>query len=528
MSGRIDPATDSVSLVVDGVEVSVPSDTDLLGALRDHLGVRSPKDGCSPQGQCGCCTVLVDGAPRVACVTPVRRVRGRDIVTVESLPEADRWAEAFCDTGASQCGFCTPGIILRLAGLRARKPDADRSDVEQALLAHLCRCTGWRTILEAWDAYDDRAAGPQSPGRDLDAATARARLESRGEQIVAPDVSLGRAPFADDTAPHDAVVAVLDPDGRWTLGESVAAARTRAGKVQGRRTTAESTPPIGLPEGAWDVALQTSWVEPAYLETDASWADPGGTAADPLANSGAFGGKVDSPITSTGQRLAAEQSRPVRALFSREDTVRLGPKRPPMAAGLRADGTGVVRVARTPGIADAINAVLPDVTVEEIDVPGPPTSTSIRGAGWVEAAVLAAALRGSDHEAGIRVAQPGGGVATARIGQDGTVHVQVEAGDPLDLVVLRSFCVGASHQALSWVTSEALAVDTDGEVHDLTIRSFGILRAVDTPPIEIEIIDTGGEPVPASDVVFAAVAAAIWIHQDLPTQWPTRIPVREA
>src|SRR5690606_31920562 len=115
----------------------------LLGVLRDHLGVRSPKDGCSPQGQCGCCTVLVDGQPRVACVTPARRVAGRSVTTVDGVTDADRWAAAFCATGASQCGFCTPGIVVRLASL------APGADPARALLAHLCRCTGWRPILEA-------------------------------------------------------------------------------------------------------------------------------------------------------------------------------------------------------------------------------------------------------------------------------------------------------------------------------------------------------------------------------------------
>src|SRR5690606_30742871 len=126
------------------------------------------------------------------------------------------------------------------------------------------------------------------------------------------------------------------------------------GKVQGRRTTTEPGPPIELPPGGWDVVLQTSWVEPAYLETDASWAEPGGTPADPLANGGAFGGKVGSEVPAIAAELATAQDRPVRVRYSREDTVRRGAKRPPLAAGLRADGTGVVRVARTRGVAEAI------------------------------------------------------------------------------------------------------------------------------------------------------------------------------
>jgi len=100
-----------VGFVLDGRAVEVLDDgASLLEVLRQNLGVRTAKDGCSPQGQCGCCTVWVDGTPRVACVTPARRVAGRRVTTLEGL-DADRrqaWAQAFAATGASQCGFCTP------------------------------------------------------------------------------------------------------------------------------------------------------------------------------------------------------------------------------------------------------------------------------------------------------------------------------------------------------------------------------------------------------------------------------------
>ncbi|MGB7053079.1 MAG: 2Fe-2S iron-sulfur cluster-binding protein, partial [Acidimicrobiales bacterium] len=124
--------------------------------LRAQCGVRSAKDGCSPQGQCGCCTVWVDGAPRVACVTPVRRMTGRQITTLEGLDtgQRERWAAALLASGGSQCGFCTPGIIMRLAapagGTRAQTGSHDR--VDHGLAAHLCRCTGWQTIVEAADS----------------------------------------------------------------------------------------------------------------------------------------------------------------------------------------------------------------------------------------------------------------------------------------------------------------------------------------------------------------------------------------
>ena len=99
--------------------------------------------------------------------------------------------------------------------------------------------------------------------------------------------------------------------------------------------------------------------------------------------------------------------------------------------------------------------------------------------------------------------------------------MRVQAGEVLDEVVLRSYCIGAAHMALSWVSSEGIAVDDAGEVHDLTIRSFGILRAVDTPPIEVEIDPGRGPAVRGSDAVFAAVAAAAWLHLGCPTDWPT-------
>src|SRR5213079_1242908 len=92
--------SDRVAFVCNGapVEVDVVPGESLLSVLRERLGIVSAKDGCAPQGQCGCCTVLVDGAPRVSCVTPVARVAGRSVTTVEGLAESERraWGEAFC------------------------------------------------------------------------------------------------------------------------------------------------------------------------------------------------------------------------------------------------------------------------------------------------------------------------------------------------------------------------------------------------------------------------------------------------
>lgn len=500
----------STTFTVDGQQVTVEGDQlSLLEALRDQLGRRGPKDGCSPQGQCGCCTVLVDGQPRVACVTPVSRVAGRAVTTIDGLTDADEWAAAFCAAGASQCGFCTPGIITRLSVL---SPDrrSDRRAVDQALLAHLCRCTGWQTIHEAC-AQMGSAPAP----RVTEPAEQRAELEGGVPQQVNPAVSLGRGRFSDDTCPTDALVAVLDEDGTWHVGESLTLARQRAGRVQGRRTTAPLRWPIEVPAGRWSRVLRTTWVEPAYLEPDVAWCEPGGQPSSPLANGGAFGGKTDSIVQAAARTLADEHGRTVRAVFTREDCVRFGPKRPPFAGGVDATGAGIVRVVATPGIAEAIVAMAPRLDVELVEVAGPPTSASIRGAGWMEAAVLVAAATEATE-----IVSPGGGRASAEISGDGRVRVHVSAGDPLDAVVLRSYCIGAAHQALGWVRSEGVSVDEAGQVHDLTIRSFGILRAQDTPAIEIDIEPGTSPAVNGSDAVMAAVALAAWRAGDFAPAWP--------
>jgi hypothetical protein len=337
-------------------------------------------------------------------------------------------------------------------------------------------------------------------------------------------VARGEGGFAEDTAPAGALVAVPDGAGGWAVGASLDEARATAGKVQGRRTTVEAEPPLALPEGDWAVTLRTSWVEPAYLETDASWCEPGGEPATPLANGGAFGAKRASPAPAAARALADEHGRAVRVVLSREDAVRFGAKRPPLAVGLRADGTGVVRVVRTPGIAAAIAAAAPGVAVEEVEVPGPPTSADLRGAGWAELAAVRAAV-GAEPGEPVTVTSPGGGRATVAVAPDGAVTAAVSCGEVLDAVVLRSYVIGAVNQALGWVTSESLAVDGAGTVHDLTVRSFGVVRAADMPPVAVRLDeDATGTPVNGSDAVLAATAAAVWVAQGRPPAWPTRLP----
>ena len=341
------PSAPPLSLRVDGVVFEVPDDgASLLEVLRERLGHRTPKDGCSPQGQCGCCTVWVDGAPRVACVTPARRVAGRDVTTLDGLDPEVRaaWADAFTSAGASQCGFCTPGIIMRLAALGARRDHPDDEAVERALLAHLCRCTGWRTILEAASIRVpvERRLGAVRQRTDPGVARHRRRCPpGRARRRRAPDGRGERGMWRTGVSPTtpppaDALVAVPDGRGGWAVAPSLGEARARAERVPGRNSTVALRHPLVVPPGEWDLTLRTTFVEPAYLEPDASWCVPGGEPASPLANGGAFGGKVTSPVGAVARRLADEHGRPVRVVFSREDVVRHGPKRPPIAAGVRA------------------------------------------------------------------------------------------------------------------------------------------------------------------------------------------------
>ncbi len=144
---------DQVSFQLNGQAVSVRSDhPHLLAALREELDLTSPKDGCSPTGQCGCCTVLVDGKPIVSCQQSLTKIAGSSITTLEGIDEEERkrYADAFAACGGLQCGFCIPGIIVRAkAQIDKKGASLKREDMARHLGAHLCRCTGYVKILDA-------------------------------------------------------------------------------------------------------------------------------------------------------------------------------------------------------------------------------------------------------------------------------------------------------------------------------------------------------------------------------------------
>jgi aldehyde oxidoreductase len=184
---------DRILLTVNGEPVSVRADhPHLLAALREELDITSAKDGCSPTGQCGCCTVLVDGKAQVSCQLSLTRAAGRSITTVEGLEpaEAERYANVFAATGALQCGFCTPGIVMRAKALVDKKgADLEREDAARFLGAHLCRCTGYVKILDAVDAL--------AKGKDM-VSELPVRIGESGHKYEARELALGSRGYVDD------------------------------------------------------------------------------------------------------------------------------------------------------------------------------------------------------------------------------------------------------------------------------------------------------------------------------------------
>jgi carbon-monoxide dehydrogenase small subunit len=132
-------------------EVEVWEGESLLFALREGLGLPGSKNACE-QGECGSCSVLLDGQLVCSCLVLAAQAQGHDVVTVEGLAEdgnLHRVQEAFAETGAVQCGFCTPGFVVAAADLLARTPDPTDDELREALSGNLCRCTGYAKIFEA-------------------------------------------------------------------------------------------------------------------------------------------------------------------------------------------------------------------------------------------------------------------------------------------------------------------------------------------------------------------------------------------
>ncbi len=167
----------------------------LLELLREEFGLRSLKDGCAPEGSCGACTVIVDAHAVVSCAQMATRVAGKSVITQEGLsPETRRlWADCFVAVGASQCGFCSPGILMKAEMLLAKNPEPTREEVARALLGNLCRCTGYVKVIDAV-----LLAGAAKRGEQLPPPDASGRVGSRTARYQGSELALGDKPFVAD------------------------------------------------------------------------------------------------------------------------------------------------------------------------------------------------------------------------------------------------------------------------------------------------------------------------------------------
>jgi len=169
-----------------------PDHPHLLAALREELDVTSVKDGCSPSGQCGCCTVMIDDKVQVSCQLPLEKVAGRSVTTLEGLEDAERarWADAFAACGGLQCGFCIPGIVMRAkAQVDKKGADLTREAMARHLGAHLCRCTGYVKILDAIETV--------AQGREV-AVDVGGGVGARSVKYEAGELALGDRGYVDD------------------------------------------------------------------------------------------------------------------------------------------------------------------------------------------------------------------------------------------------------------------------------------------------------------------------------------------
>jgi selenium-dependent xanthine dehydrogenase len=275
----------TVKFTLNGVATEAPYEPGmrLLEVLRESCGIVSAKDGCSPEGACGCCLVNIDGRPALACLRKPEQMEGHEIVTLEGLPEETRRiiGDAFVLEGGVQCGFCIPGIVVRAASLIERGKSGDRDAIAKALDGHLCRCTGYGRIIDAIQTAGEATAnGGQLPdvprrhhffgedfGMSRDPAFVNAAGSPHGIGRSAPrhmglEQSLGEKPFVADMAEpgmlHGAMVPTAHPRAR-VLKIRTDAAKAMPGVVRvltaadvpGSRGTGLNSPdqPVFVAEG---------------------------------------------------------------------------------------------------------------------------------------------------------------------------------------------------------------------------------------------------------------------------------------
>lgn len=444
-------SAERIHVTVNGVEreLDASGGISLLDALREQCGTISLKDGCQPQGQCGCCLALIDGRAVTTCAVSAAKADGKQITTLEGIEDRDRklLADSFVAAAGLQCGFCIPGIALRAQHLIAKNAAPDRQEIAKAIDVHLCRCTGYTKIIDAIELYAKakRGEGDPQPLENGGVGTNLARVQGRelalGDRpyvcdlqrpgLLAGAVRLSDHPRAKvvsiDAARalalpgvHAVVTAADVPGERWyglilkdwpgfvaigeearCVGDVIAAvaadddriARRAAELIDiGYEVLEPVTNPVdalaaGAPQvnpthgnqlsktvirrGDLDAARagsahivgghwSTQRIEHLYLEPESALAEPTaegklrlftqgqgifddrrqvaaflGIAEDDLEvelvpNGGAFGGKEDMSVQAQAALLAHRLGRPVRVTLTREQSIRLHPKRHPI------------------------------------------------------------------------------------------------------------------------------------------------------------------------------------------------------
>lgn len=177
------------------VEFAGAETLSLLDYLRTEAGIFSTKDGCSGQGACGACLVELNGRPALSCVTRMKKVAAGNVITLEGLPAGllKTLGRAFAEKGAVQCGFCSPGFLMRTKILLQENPRPSRREILAALKLNLCRCTGYVKIVEAIEHAAELLAGGTSPAPD-----ANQGIGGRQEKYEAWETAVGRRPFVAD------------------------------------------------------------------------------------------------------------------------------------------------------------------------------------------------------------------------------------------------------------------------------------------------------------------------------------------
>ena len=171
-------------------------DLPLMNYLREDRGIISPKDGCAPQAACGCCVVGVDDKALLSCVTKMEKIAGKSVTTTEGLGDYRQnvFANAFVTEGGVQCGFCIPGIVMQANNLINHNPDPSRADIDKALTPHLCRCTGYKKIVNAIQTAADAIRNEEEvPIPECDG-----RIGTRLPKYHAGDLVLGQHRYIDD------------------------------------------------------------------------------------------------------------------------------------------------------------------------------------------------------------------------------------------------------------------------------------------------------------------------------------------